>query len=283
MLKIKNYFHKNKPSKLLATCYLLLITCAAGAAHAADPFVFDDFSDNGFYDFTDATIYDAPGLDLTVATPMSLNPDSVFAAVGEMDIAGAMLGMSFEDIRPLFFKSRSLYIPRPKNSVIYSVPRDWKNNLDYECRGQKVLAPEKLENCINSLAKARGLLYASELHLVREYTGETITIYFTSNATGNRIWKIEYNNDANEVEGDAEKFSDQRDKKILHFWQGVLDKYGVPNSGTDAWISSDNSFDPMMRAFYGRLELTDLGRHAMDAATNASASRENFRAKPYAF
>ena len=163
------------------------------------------------------------------------------------------------------------------------IPIDWKYNLDYECRQQGIIAPSQLENCINTVAKKRGLLYPAQLHLVRESTGETISIYFTSNATDNRVWRVLYNNDVNELEGAAEKFADQRQKKILSFWQGVLDKYGVPNSDGDKWISSDNSYDPMMTAYYGALDLTDLGAVANDATANVRAARENFRAKPYAF
>jgi len=38
-----------------------------------------------------------------------------------------------------------------------------------------------------------------------------------------------------------------------------------------------------MVAYYDSLELVDEGRHAMDAANAAQQSRDNFRAKPYAF
>ena len=264
---------------------------AANAA-ATDPFLYDIGTVPGgdpikatpAVAIPDGTIQDATPVDITAtATPLYLNKNTSFADVGGMDISGAMLGMTFVDLQPLFFKQPSLYAPRKKNSIIYSVPPDWKNNLDYECRQKKVVIPTELEKCVNTLAKARGLLYAAEVHLVRDSTNETIDLYFTSNATGNKVWKIEYQNDADVVEGDAAKFSDQRDKKILVFWNEVLAKYGEPNSGNDKWISSDNSFDPMMQAFYGKLVLTDLGANAMDAATNAAAARENFRSKPYAF
>ena len=69
----------------------------------------------------------------------------------------------------------------------------------------------------------------------------------------------------------------------MAFWENVLEKYGTPNSGEDKWISSDNSFEPMMRAFYGRLELTDLGQAGRDAALNVQQSREHFIHKPYVF
>ena len=133
------------------------------------------------------------------------------------------------------------------------------------------------------MARNRGLLYASELHLVRETTGEEIVVCFTSNATDNVVWRVVYTNDVNEVPGAAEKFEHQRDKKILAFWQSVLDKFGAPNSGTDKWVTTNNAYDPMMTAYYGSLDLVDMGRNATDAAKNVQQARENFSAKPYAF
>ena len=194
-----------------------------------------------------------------------------------------MLGMSYDEIHSLFFGGSGLYAPRKKNSVVYTINNDWKYNLDYECRQNKIYAPDKLEKCIYSLARNRGLLYVSEIHLERPFTGETVDVYFTSNATDNIVWRVVYNNDANITEGNGEKFANQREKKILAFWQGVLDKYGTPNSGEDKWISSENAYDPMMQAYYGQLVLSDKGINATDSANNIQAARENFQAKPYAF
>nr|MBQ0091583.1 hypothetical protein [Candidatus Enterousia merdequi] len=158
-----------------------------------------------------------------------------------------------------------------------------KYNLDYECRQNNIFIPEKLEKCIYSLAQNRGLLYVSEIHLERTFTGETVDIYFTSNATDNVVWKVVYNNDVDVMEGDNEKFANIREKKILSFWQGVLDKYGTPNSDEDKWISAENAYEPMMQAFYGQLVLQDKGINASDSSINIQKARENFQAKPYAF
>ena len=161
------------------------------------------------FDFDNFAIVDSGDADLTMDT-YTINADASPVNVGGFDIAGVMLGMPFEDVQTLFFKTKGLYSPREKDSIIYTIQKDWKYNLDYECRQQNIFAPKELEYCINSLAKNRGLLYASELHLVRELTGERLVIYFTSNATDNLVWKIEYNNDVNEIEGAAEKFEYQR-------------------------------------------------------------------------
>ena len=133
------------------------------------------------------------------------------------------------------------------------------------------------------MARNRGLLYVSEVHVERTFTGETVDVYFTSNATDNLVWKVVYNNDVNKMDGESEKFANQREKKILAFWQGVIDKYGVPNSDEDKWISSENAYDPMMQAFYGQLVLQDKGLEATDSSENIHKARENFQAKPYAF
>lgn len=232
--------------------------------------------------FLDYTIEDSEPTDI-FASPVSMNMDASGANVATFDIAGIMLGMSFDDVYTLFYRDHGLYAPRPHNSIVYTINPDWKYNLDYECRQQNIFAPSELEKCINSLAKHRGLMYASQMYLVRPNTGETITVYFTSNATDNLVWRVEYNNDVDEVEGDAEKFENQRQKKILVFWQNVLDKYGAPNSGSDKWITSTNAYDPMMTAYYGALELVDAGRNASDQARNINDARNNFPAKSYAF
>lgn len=247
------------------------LLCVQNVIAADDPFLFENFA-----------IVDSGDADI-LADSVSLSLDSVPANVGSFDIAGVMLGMSYEDVHTLFFKTKSLYVPRKKDSIIYTMHKDWKYNLDYECRQQKTYIPAELEKCINTLARNRGLLYASELHLERAETGEKVEVYFTSNATENVVWRVIYKNDVNEVEGSAEKFENQRQKKILAFWQGVLDKYAAPNSGSDKWLSTSNAYDPMMTAYYGSLDLVDMGRNASDAAKNVNDARENFRAKPYAF
>lgn len=203
--------------------------------------------------------------------------------VSHFDIAGVSLKMPFEIVYNLFFKQKSLYTPKKKNSIIYTIHKDYKYNLDYECRNKKITASASLEKCINTLAKNRGLLYPAELHLERKQTGETLDIFFTSNATDNVVWRVLYKNDVNNLDGAGEKFSNQRDKKILAFWQGVLDKYGSPNSGKDTWASSNNSYDPKMIAYYGSLDLIDSGLITSDSVKNTNQSKENFKAKPYAF
>jgi len=242
--------------------------------------------DDVFADDTNTNVtYQEPGAgdDIIQTESLTLNTGAEPVNVGNFDIAGIMLGMSFDDVHNLYYNHGNLYYPRKKNSLVYTIPQDWKYNLDYECRQSGVIQPNKLEKCIRGLARSRGLLYVSEIHLERVKTGETIDVYLTSNATDNVVYKIIYNNDVNEIEGKKEKFEDQRDKKRLVFWKNVVQKYGMPNSGENTWITSTNSYDPKMKVYYGSLELVDEGRNAVDVATSAQQSKDNFPAKPYAF
>jgi len=240
----------------------------------------DEFTDE---DNTDFMYADDDTGDVMESDNVSLNDGAGLLNVGGFDIAGIMLGMTFEDVYNLYHEGNSLYAPRKKNSLVYTIPQDWKYNLDYECRQAGVVQPSKLDKCVRALARSRGLLYVSEIHLERVKTGETVDVYLTSNATDNVVYRVMYKNDADDTEGQNPKFADQREKKILAFWRTVIKKYGTPNSGQDTWITSTNSYDPKMTAYYGALELVDEGRRAMDAAKAAQQSRENFRAKPYAF
>lgn len=260
--------------------FLTMLSFVIFALNANLAFADEDFEDD--LSFDDFAYTEDEGQELTTVQ-VSLNPDMGPINVKQFDIAGVMLGMNYDEVNNLFFNSSNLYAPRQKNSVVYTINKEWKYNLDYECRQNNIFRPDLLEKCIYSLARTRGLLYVSEIHLERQFTGETVDIYFTSNATDNLVWKVVYNNDVNNMDGQGEKFENQREKKILSFWQGVLDKYGVPNSEEDKWISDESAYEPMMQAFYGQLVLVDNGLNTSDSSENIQKARENFQAKPYAF
>lgn len=251
----------------------------AEETYDTDDFSVEENSDIAFADSDDSAT-DSEPVDVSSST---LNPGSGLVNVEDFDIAGFMLGMSFDDVYNLYNNWGNLYRPIKKGSLVYDIPADWKNNLDYECRQAGVIQPNKLKKCINGLARSRGLLYISVVHLERAKTGEKINLFFTSNATDNLVYKIEYKNDADDVPGRNQKFADQRDKKMLAFWKTVVKKYGMPNSGNDQWIMSTNAYDPKMTAYAGALVLVDENRHVEDENKSVQQSRDNFRAKPYAF
>ena len=96
-----------------------------------------------------------------------INEGADLAAVQNFDIAGIMLGMKFEDVQ-MAVRESGLYKLVPRGAIVYSIHQDWKYNLDYECRQNRVYAPADLEKCINSLARNLGVLYVSEINLVRK-------------------------------------------------------------------------------------------------------------------
>lgn len=279
---------------ILFLCLLTLPMYVGTACAADDGFEFMDDAYSGYDDGADAFM-DSNNTDITYSDSgddnefitdsgnTTLNDGASLINVANFDIAGIMLGMNFEDVYNLYHEHNNLYAPRKRNSLVYTIPTDWKYNLDYECRQSGVVQPNKLEKCIRSLAQNRGLLYVSEIHLERVKTGEKIDVFLTSNATDNVVYRIVYSNDVEKLEGNNPKFADQRDKRRLAFWKNVVAKYGTPNSGVDTWITSTNSYDPKMTAYYDSLDLMNLGQQATDIAAAAEQSRENFRAKPYAF
>ena len=96
-------------------------TGMALAAVDEDPFDFDNFA-----------IADSVDADVTT-TPNAINAGAMPATVSSFDIAGVMLGMSFDDVYTLF-SNGGLYAPRETNAVVYTITPDWRYNLDYECR-----------------------------------------------------------------------------------------------------------------------------------------------------
>ena len=71
------------------------------------------------FDFDEFAIEDSTDVDITMED-VELNSDADIADVSSFDIAGIMLGMSFEDVYSLFFRENGLYAPRKKNAIIKS-------------------------------------------------------------------------------------------------------------------------------------------------------------------
>ena len=63
------------------------------------------------FDMEDYAIVDSEESDITTDAVV-LNMDADAANVSSFDIAGIMLGMSFDDVQTLFFDNRGLYTPR---------------------------------------------------------------------------------------------------------------------------------------------------------------------------
>ena len=82
--------------RLMCFALSMIFSLAAPVAFAAT----DDF------DFNNFAIVDSGDADLTMSG-VSINAGAKPITVNNFDIAGIMLGMSFEDVENLFFKTKS--------------------------------------------------------------------------------------------------------------------------------------------------------------------------------
>ena len=124
------------------------------AVYSPALFADDDFYDEYEYDdttddlsFDEFATVDSGDIDVNTES-VSLDYGRTPVDVKHFDIAGVMLGMDYDEVYNLFFNRSGLYAPRAKNSVVYTINKEWKYNLDYECRQNNIFIPEKLENCI---------------------------------------------------------------------------------------------------------------------------------------
>ncbi|MBO7645028.1 MAG: hypothetical protein J6S57_01830, partial [Alphaproteobacteria bacterium] len=96
--------------KFICFIVLLISVFSTSCVVAGD----DDF------DFDNFAIVDDDQSDINIDT-VSLNSDADVVNVRQFDIAGIMLGMSYDEVNNLFFTNSGLYAPRKKNSVIYTI------------------------------------------------------------------------------------------------------------------------------------------------------------------
>jgi hypothetical protein len=61
-------------------------------------------------------------------------------------------------------------------------------------------------------------------------TQESMELYYTSNFTGNKIYRITYQSQAANIKGNSAKANYLRNIKIYDFWKQINQKYGVPDN-----------------------------------------------------
>ena len=101
----------------------------------ADDDFYDEYEDGGYDDlsFDEFATVDSEDVDMNTDS-VSIDYGKTPVDVKHFDIAGVMLGMDYDEVYNLFFNRSGLYAPRKRNSVIYTINKEWKYNLDYECR-----------------------------------------------------------------------------------------------------------------------------------------------------
>ncbi len=167
------------------------------------------------------------------------------------DIAGVMLRMSLrQTVRTL--ENRGFQ----KINARFQIPNFIKWRNEEACRSEGVVGYERLEACVVNKAKKGGYQYLQYLKYAKFDSKEEIEVYFTSNFTENKVYKIVYNSRIADITGNSPKAIYIRNLKVYDFWKTINRKYGNPdNKTTVTWGLGGNK--PYLKASTGHLLLED--------------------------
>lgn len=184
------------------------------------------------------------------------------------DIAGVMLTMNYKQSEDALLKrgykkiSQKLDIP---NFI------KWRN--EETCRNRGVVGYERLNNCIIQLSRTGNYEFISQTEFNKFDTKETVKVFYTSNFTGNKVYKIIYRTEAANISGSSAKSKYLRKIKVLDFWKKINQKYGYPDDEQEVlWGLGGDS--PYMKASTGILLLENNMLLKLD---QARMSREDAR------
>lgn len=174
------------------------------------------------------------------------------------DISGIMLRMGLsQTMRTL--ENRGF----KKVAATFEVPNfiRWRN--EERCREKGVIGYERTEACVIEQAKKEGHQYLQYLKYVKFESKEEIDIYFTSNFTENKVYKIVYISRIAAITGNSPKAVYLHNLKVYDFWKKINQKYGQPDNKTDVtWGLGGNK--PYLKAATGYLLLEDPMFREMD-------------------
>ncbi len=167
------------------------------------------------------------------------------------DISGVMLRMNSKQVTEAMQKRGYR-----KVSEKYEIPNfiRWRN--EEECRKQGVIGFERVASCVVKLAQKKNYQYIQHLTFSNFRTKENMNMYFTSNFTGNKVYRIVYNTSVANIAGSGPKADYLRNIKVYDFWKKINQKYGVPDNKEQViWGLGENK--PYLQASTGSLMLYD--------------------------
>ena len=174
------------------------------------------------------------------------------------DIAGVMLRMSLQQTERTL-QNRGFR----KINAKFQIPNFIKWRNEETCRSEGVVGYERLEACVINKSKKGGYQYLQMLEYAKFDSKEEIEIYFTSNFTQNKVYKIVYRSRIASITGNSPKAVYIRNVKIYDFWKKINQKYGQPdNKTTVTWGMGGNK--PYLKASTGYLLLEDPMFREMD-------------------
>ncbi len=108
-----------------------------------------------------------------------------------------------------------------------NIPLFYATEYDHRCRQAGVLSPEAISKCIQDYACQEQTRYIAEAKLQRN--NEYLTLYFTSHANHNELYKIVYVNKGDNSLNFTQINKMKKKQRQTEFWNAVFDKYGYPD------------------------------------------------------
>lgn len=193
------------------------------------------------------------------------------------DISGLMLRMSVQQAESVMQnRGYKKVMARPE------VPNFIKWRNEELCRAKGVIGYERLANCVLMMAKKDGHEYIEVENFVKYDTQEEIEVRFTSNFTGNKVYRISYKSMAPNITGNSQKAVYIRNIKIYDFWKKMSQKYGAPDDREKViWGLGGNK--PYMQASTGYLVLEDPMLRELDYTRMSREDQRYMNTNMYSF
>jgi len=167
------------------------------------------------------------------------------------DISGVMLRMNTKQADDALTKRGY-----KKMAEKFEIPNFIRWRFEEMCRNQGVVGYERLESCVVQMSKKNNYMYVQHQNYNNFKTQESVELFYTSNFTGNKVYRITYQSQAANIKGNSAKANYLRNIKIYDFWKQINQKYGVPdNQEQVTWGLGENK--PYLKAATGYLLLAD--------------------------
>lgn len=167
------------------------------------------------------------------------------------DVSGIMLRMDTEQVMNAMQKRGY-----KKTADHMEIPNFIRWRYEEQCRNQGIVGYERIGNCVILLSRKNNYEYVQRMNFSNFSTKENIEVYFTSNFTGNKVYRVIYQTEAANIKGSGAKAEYLRNIKVFDFWKKINQKYGAPDNKEDVtWGLGDKK--PQLQAATGRLILDD--------------------------
>jgi hypothetical protein len=177
--------------------------------------------------------------------------DNTKSNAAVFDISGVMLRMSLKQAERTL-ENRGFR----KINAKFQIPNFIKWRNEEICRTEGVVGYERLEACVIDKAKKQKHQYLQYVKYAKFDSKEEIEVYFTSNFTENKVYKIVYESRIADITGNSPKAVYIRNIKVYDFWKKISQKYGTPDDKTTVvWgMGGDKAY---LKASTGHLVLED--------------------------